>query len=233
MKHANNFPDEPQNKFGTIKDCGVNLEEFSVKPLRKPNYLFTLQFHCAREPKHVLRFIFRFHNGTLTKIGQYPSLADLATSEIEKYRKILENNDYREFSKAVGLTAHGIGIGAFVYLRRIFERLIEEAHQEAKKSDSWDDGVYSKSRMDERIALLKNFLPSFLVEHKVLYVILSKGIHELGEEECLQAFSVVKLGIELILDEKIEKQEKERKIQEASKSIHQLSASLRGSEHRI
>jgi hypothetical protein len=39
---------------------------------------------------------------------------------------------YREFGKAVGLGAHGVGIGAVVYLRRIIESLIEEAHQTAK-----------------------------------------------------------------------------------------------------
>ena len=86
--------------------------------------------------------------------------------------------------------------------------------------------------MDEKIALLKNLLPSFLVEYKVLYAILSKGIHELSEQECLQAFSVVKLGIELILDEKIEQQEKERKIQDASKAIQNLSSSLTGSANK-
>jgi hypothetical protein len=71
------------------------------------------------------------------------------------------------------------------------------------------------------------------VEHKVLYAILSKGIHELSEEECLQAFPVVRLGIELILDEKIEQQEKERKIKDASKAIQNLSGSVTRSNHKM
>ncbi len=37
-----------------------------------------------------------------------------------------------------------------------------------------------------------------------MYSILSKGIHELSEEECLQYFKLMKIGIELILDEQLE-----------------------------
>jgi hypothetical protein len=58
--------------------------------------------------------------------------------------------------------------------------------------------------MDEKVELLKAFLPSQLVEMKSIYGILSKGVHELSEEECLKYFSPIKLSIELILDQKIE-----------------------------
>jgi hypothetical protein len=193
------------------------------------NRLITLEFYCVRAPRHKLVFVFRLHDirqvesqhstfetlGDLrnknrvtatvevTKIGQYPSLADLATYEKNKYRKILKGDDYREFNRAIGLSAHGVGIGAFVYLRRIFERLIGEAHQQAQTEQGWDETAYSQGKMDEKIDLLKNLLPPFLVEHKRFYGILSKGIHELSEEACLHAFPVVKLGIELILDEMI------------------------------
>lgn len=66
--------------------------------------------------------------------------------------------------------------------------------------------------MEEKITCLSEFLPEFLVEHKHLYGILSKGVHELSEEECLGSFDIVKTGIELILDEVIEKKKKLEKI---------------------
>ena len=87
--------------------------------------------------------------------------------------------------------------------------------------------------MDEEIPLLKDLLPSFLVENRKMYSILSKSIHELSEEECLAAFNVVRLGIELILDEKIEKKEKERKINNATKEIQRTYESLKGSKNKI
>ena len=160
----------------------------------------------------------------IEKMGQYPSLADLVTSEIKKYRKLLGPDTYREFSKAVGLAAHGVGIGSFAYLRRILENLIEEAHQAAQHSKEWDESAYidHNLRFDEKIRLLKGLIPPFLVENRALYSILSKGIHEWTEDECLQAFQIMKLSIELILDQKLEAQEREAKISRASRDIAEL-----------
>ena len=193
------------------------------------NFLFENTFVCSRDREHELVFYFRIHNNTITKIGQYPSLADLATVEIQKYRKVLGADRYAEFSRAVGLASHGIGIGAFVYLRRIFESLIEEAHKLEMASSGWNEELYQKGRMDDKISLLKRTLPEFLVQNKSLYSILSKGIHELGESECLSAFPITKLGIELILDEKLEKLQRESKIKQASKDIGALTQKMKGS----
>jgi hypothetical protein len=100
--------------------------------------VFCIPFVCTRDESHNMYFYFMAHNYTVMKIGQYPSLADLNSDKIKKYRKIL-GDKYQEFSKAVGLASHGVGIGSFVYLRRIFENLIEEAHREAIKIDSWNE----------------------------------------------------------------------------------------------
>lgn len=48
-------------------------------------------------------------------------------------------------------------------------------------------------------------LPDFLVKNRDLYGILSKGIHELSEDECLSYFDPVKAALELILDQALEK----------------------------
>ena len=180
------------------------------------------------DDSHNMYCYFLIHNQTITKIGQYPSIADVITIDIQKYRKVLGKDQYSEFSRAIGLTTHGIGIGAFVYLRRIFENLIEEAHQVQKSTACWDENAYQKSRMEEKITLLRSSLPDFLVENKSLYSILSKGIHELQEAECLAAFPITKLGIELILDEKLEKLTREEKIKKASSDISALSQKMKG-----
>ncbi|MBE9512742.1 MAG: short-chain dehydrogenase [Chloroflexi bacterium] len=195
--------------------------------VRYRNSEFQHVFTCTRNKNHKLFFLFLFHDWSITKIGQHPSLADLASVEIQKYRKVLGNESYAEFNRAVGLVTHGVGIGAFVYLRRIFENLIEEAHQGEMTTSGWDDGLYKKAHIEERITLLKNSLPNFLVENRSLYSILSKGIHELTESECLGAFPITKLGIELILDEKLEKLERDKKIKEASKGIGDLAKKLK------
>ncbi|GFD75677.1 hypothetical protein KUL113_50970 [Tenacibaculum sp. KUL113] len=73
-----------------------------------------------------------------------------------------------------------------------------------------DEETYKRARMNEKIEMLSAELPEFIVENKSMYSILSKGIHELSENECLKAFPIVKVGIEIILDEKIEKLNKEK-----------------------
>lgn len=190
--------------------------------------VFRITFKCTRDDSHEMYCYFLIHNRTITKIGQYPSIADVVIADIKKYRKVLGNELYSEFTRAIGLTAQGIGIGAFVYLRRIFENLIEEAHQVQKGIAGWNENTYQKSRMKEKITLLKNSLPDFLVENKSLYSILSKGIHELQEAECLAAFPTTKLGIELILDEKLEKLAREEKIKQASEDISALTQKIKG-----
>jgi hypothetical protein len=57
--------------------------------------------------------------------------------------------------------------------------------------------------------MLENYLPKALVNGPNIYAILSKGLHELTEDECKLHFPVVKSGIEIILDEEIEMREKE------------------------
>lgn len=186
--------------------------------------LFIKKFSCSRFPSHLMYFFFQIKAKHIFKIGQSPSHADISMPELMKYRKVLaENDDYKEFHRSVGLSAHGIGIGAFVYLRRIFEKLIEKAHGIAQKQAGWDESVYQSSRISERIVLLKEHLPEFLVQQKALYGILSKGIHELTEQDCLEAFPAVKLGIELILDEELEKQKRADKLKAAAAQIALLT----------
>ncbi len=188
---------------------------------------FAIELICSRHKEHKLFFLFYANNSSIEKIGQLPSIASLNLFDAKKYSKVLDKKYFTEFNKAIGLSSHGIGIGSFVYLRRIFEFLIDDTHQKIKQSDEWDEDIYIKSRMDEKINLLKSELPIFLVENRIMYSILSKGIHELSEQECLDAFSVVKVGIELILDEKLENLYKEKKAKEAKKAI-----SLLGNMHK-
>lgn len=172
---------------------------------------FTVNFACTRDASHSATFIFRVGDNAICKIGQFPSLADLRHREKKKYRKIL-GDQYGEFARAIGLYAHGIGIGSFVYLRRIFEGLVEDAARQKKQQNAcWDIEDWRTSRMEEKIEALADLLPRFLVENSSIYSILSKGIHQLSEEECKEYFNVLRSGIELILDDRLAQQEKRRK----------------------
>lgn len=165
------------------------------------------------------------HIMSISKVGQYPSVADFHISQVHKYDKVLPKDKMREFTKAIGLAANGIGIGSFVYLRRIFEHLVFEALEVAKKDKpEFDETVFISSRMNERIQMLSGYLPDFLVENHTIYGILSKGIHELSEDVCNKHFSILRESIEMILDEKLEAYQKEQK----KKSIKQALSKIAG-----
>ena len=192
-------------------------------------------FRCSRDEQHDLCFFFSTgltifiddkKYGFIQKIGQLPSLADLASSEIQKYRKILGEDRYAEFNRAIGLNAHGVGVGTFVYLRRIFESLVEDAHHEALNDSSWDDSAF-QGRMEDQILLLKDWLPHSLVKNRAAYVILSTGIHDLTENECRQYFPILKSSIELILDEKMRKEEQQAKDKEVTDTIGKIKGFLK------
>jgi hypothetical protein len=212
----------------------------------KPNYtdayfLQMVEFHrqdlpCVRDQdNHVLRVHSMLSAGTLQKIGQYPSFADIAVDESKEYSKLLSKEDTAEFHKAVGLAAHGVGIGSYVYLRRIFERLIWKRFHEFKDAEKWDEAAFRTLRMKEKIELLKNHLPEFLVKNAKLYSILSLGVHELDEKDCLAFFPVLRQSTIWILEQDKKKQEElaqqkalEQAIAKFSPSSSELPMSLAG-----
>jgi hypothetical protein len=81
--------------------------------------------------------------------------------------------------------------------------------------------------MEEKIALLQHKLPETLVENKNVYKILSFGIHELSEDDCLAHFESVRAAIELILEVKLESLNRQRKIVETKKAIAKIAGEVR------
>jgi hypothetical protein len=168
---------------------------------------------CARSSGHHIRFYYYINNLIIQKIGQYPSLATIAIDENRtKYRGVLKGDNWNELYKAVGLAAHGEGIGSFVYLRRVFERLIYSRFEDHRDAEGWNEKDFLSMRMDDRIGHLKKYLPEFLVENRRLYSIFSIGIHEMDNENCLNFFEIGRDSITFILDDDLkQKQERENR----------------------
>lgn len=181
--------------------------------------IMTFSFKCAMNESHIIDFIVLTTDELMIKIGQYPSVADLSFPELARYKKELSKNDMNEMRRAIGLHAQGIGVGSYVYLRRILERVIEQAKCIAVAEAKIVEDEYEQKRVVERIKMLKDYLPDILVSNPTVYGIVSKGIHELSEEECIEYFPIMKECIFMIL----EKWEQERQQVEAEK---QLSAAI-------
>ncbi|GAL83618.1 hypothetical protein KLA_07742 [Sporocytophaga myxococcoides] len=90
----------------------------------------------------------------LMKVGQFPSVADFHIQELKKYQKVLNKEKLKEFSKGIGLAANGVGIGSFVYLRRIFEHLIWDSFDQHKNDINKDEKEFVTLRMEDKIESL-------------------------------------------------------------------------------
>lgn len=191
---------------------------------REKSRIIVLEFVCAMDNSHHLDYVVLTDNSIFRKIGQYPSVADLAFPELDKYNKVMSENDRRELGKALGLFANGIGIGSYVYLRRILERLLEKVKADA--GDTVDSNMFNRARMGEKMKMLQEYLPKTLADNPSIYGILSKGIHELSEKECLSYFIVVKDCLLMIFDEWAREKEKSKKEESIRSELSRIASKL-------
>jgi hypothetical protein len=179
------------------------------KIFEKPE-IYPLEFYCARNENHILNVIYKVENDTIVKIGQSPSLFELQRGEFKKYKTIL-GDSYIDLYNAIMFYSSHFGVAAFAHLRRIVENyFIAKAYDECKELPEWDDKKYKESRFVEKLDFLKAKLPETLTENPRLYSIISKGIHELDEEECILYFEALKECIFLSLDDTIEKNRRKK-----------------------
>lgn len=213
-----------QHQFGSSP---ISKEEWKTT-IEKSTFTVRKRFKCSRNPEHNLTFYISIEEGTLQKIGQNPSIAALNSYSINKFKKILGKELYYEFNRAIGLFSHGVGVGSFVYLRRIIENfMILPAYEEAKKASDWNDDEYQKLRVREKIQKLKAFLPEYLIENSSLYSIISKGIHELSEDDCNEYFPVLRECLEFVLTELEAQRQTDLKKKELAKKLSKISGEIK------
>ena len=61
---------------------------------------------------------------------------------------------------------------------------------------------------------------------KSVYKVLSKGVHELSEQDCLRYFPAIKLSIELILEQKIEEEKEQKRDAEVKQELETINREL-------
>jgi len=199
------------------------------KPDPELSRTYSVEFECSRNKNHVAVFLFRVDGQSFSKIGEYPSRADRLYPGIRKYEKEL-GSYYEELKTAFHLHLHNVGIGSFVYLRRVLEKVVYDvAVRKYTGQPDWNLEKWkeSKRRFDNIIEDLADELPEFLVKNTILYGILSKGIHELNEEECQEYFEVVQAAIEEILDDKMSRDEKRGRQSSVSGKLSQIHSGLK------
>ncbi|MDP2247460.1 MAG: hypothetical protein Q8J65_04960 [Nitrosomonadales bacterium] len=218
-------PDDVMKKYKQysalmpISTPGEVSKQFSIWDTR--NIQKTVQ--CTRED-HVLRYYFTAESTYLIKIGQHPPLSEHSLAETTDFAQVLSRTQLNELNTAINLATHGVGIGSYIYLSRVFESLINEAQLTASLNEGWNESHYKGLSMKDKIQLLARNLPDFVVETEQLYRLFGKALQELTDDECLANFDVLKNGIFAIAEERLVQLSRSKRMSEAKKALAKLKS---------
>ncbi|OOM68089.1 hypothetical protein [Clostridium sp. BL-8] len=181
--------------------------------------LFVQEYECCINNKHKKYNIYYKCGNKIIKIGQYPSEVDNGSSElIEKIKKICDKMDSKEIIKytktALIMESYGYGIASLLYIRRAFEKLIAISEN---KQEIDNTGITMKERIKRN-----KFLPEQIKNDSRIYNIISEGIHNQTEEECMKLFKVIKTGLIILIAKTYAYVEEKKQLEELSKNVSAL-----------
>ena len=182
------------------------------------------QFTCNNDSSH--RYIMivsieqNYGDFIVRKIGQDPSILDVHGFDFEKYKVFLNSiNAYSDYKKAdLSFTEH-FYVGAFAYLRKVFEKMINKYLEGITTTDNHMDKKIEaiKDKFDSRIRdLLKN-----------LYGILSVSIHELDEDESKEYYEYLKAIIDIQLEYEKTEKDKENQALQLQSTINKIASGIK------
>ena len=164
-------------------------------------------FTCTNNKRHkyMMMISIELKDGKfiVRKIGQNPSMLTVKGFEFDKYKAFLDKvNAYEDYKKADLCNADHFYVGAYAYLRRIFEKMIIYY---------LDDTELKDNHMDTKIDAVKDkFDPRINKMLKNLYGILSISIHELDEEQSKEYYYYLKAVIDMQLEYVKTEEEKDK-----------------------
>lgn len=193
----------------------LNYECKNCKEAKKFKKCFSLAIVCEGQ------------EGPVQKIGEYPAYSPVISKKVYD----LVGQDHRVmFLKERRAELRGLGIGAFAYYRRIVEDqkavIIEQLEEVAKRLRAPDEYLLlfakakTQTEFTRAINEIKDALPSalFVIGHnplKLLHDLLSDGLHELSDEECLEHARAVRTLLVALADRISEISQDDAKVKEA------------------
>lgn len=190
---------------------------------------FDLELKCP-VCNEVIYFYYVYEKGYIIKINTYPNLMNGLKQKFRKY-ELLNKGGYSYNEELITgcylFYNSNSGIGSFCYLRRCLENFVKDY-----TNDLFHEGIISEKfdaslKFEDKINIIKTELDKDVYDMlKPLYSILSMGIHELKEQECLDFFEQLKEILEILLDERIEKINKNNRIQKLKKNLNDKKSKL-------
>jgi len=174
------------------------------------------QFSCAscrgNQHEYLVEQIVTDEKIKIQKYGERPR------KKLER-DPLLQNffsHDSECYEKAVVCISNGYGIAAFAYMRRIIERNIHELLsliQEDVEGSESESPVLAKlaelrteSPMSDKISIANHALPDYLIPSGLnplgrLYKVLSEGVHNYDDGECLERAKAIQACTKYLISE--------------------------------
>ncbi len=205
-----------------FKDFSTNIDDEYIQCYLKNNSNFYIHFSFTNTDKRdnliysLLLYVEKNkENYKITKVSSYPSL-EIIPEYICDFDKKLNNKNEKtlfvdNYKKAIQSAKKGLYAGAFLYIRRIFEKMINYIAETKLDEEKKSNYKNKKTKMEDKLKLIKNYIPHYEeISYKNFYSILSKGIHTLPDETCKEIYIIVKETIEMTTYQ-IYKEDKENK----------------------
>ncbi len=165
----------------------------------------------------------------VTKSGQFPEF-DI---DADKNTKKMLGKNINLFNRGRICEVHGYGIGAFIYYRRIIEVLIDDLIEKIwnlyteKDKERYKDEfkkIKESKIAEEKINIAKNILPDSLYREgynplKTIYDVLSKGIHNKDDKECLIDAEIIREILIPLINQVITTDESQKQIKDGIKKL--------------
>lgn len=172
-------------------------------------------------------------SGSAVKYGEMPPFGPPLPNSLLK----MVGDDSELLLKGRRTENQGLGIGAFVYYRRVVEnqkdRLLEEIRKAAVRLEADDellnsiDDAIKETRFSESLKLVKDAIPDGLKVkgHNPLMLLhraLSKGVHGLDDTECLERAQAVRHVLTKLVANIAQVTKEVRELDEAVKKLQSV-----------
>ena len=226
----------PTETCGGVRtfECDDGYEE--VRGYNRANVFFT--YTCCNCKKSIKTYALQIAPkekgpGSAVKYGERPAFGSQLPNSLLK----MVGDDSDLLLKGRITENQGLGIGAFAYYRRVVEnhknRLLAEIRKAAVRLGADEELLYTidlaigETQFSKSLDLVKGAIPDGLkVEGdnplKLLHGALSKAVHELSDEECLERAHAVRVVLTKLVSNIAHILKDEREVKAAVKKLRSV-----------
>ncbi len=211
-------------------DCEESFGWTKVSEWRPIALLYKCR-HCGASLKWFSLLVYQKNriSGNVKKLGESPPFGPHTPARVIS----LVEEDRELFLKGRQSETRGLGIGAFAYYRRVvdanWQRLLDEVIKVAKKLNLPSEVLETakaEHQFKKAVKMVKDAIPQVLLVNgqnpiTILYKILSEGVHELNDEQCLELAKHIRVVLVDFADRAKEALRERQELQDSLTKLYQ------------